>query len=247
MVLEGEIADLRANGHYKHAWSGYKEMILRAASSYDAPRMLEVGGGRSPSLTEDQVRRLGADYTVNDIDREELSLAPKWTSQLLGDIADPGLTARSEALERYDLIFSHMVFEHVTSPASGYRNVARMLAPGGLLINFIPTLFALPFVVNRLLPERASHEILRRAFPKRDLRSAPKFPAYYRWCNTLEPTCRKIEAQGFKEVSIVPFYGHDYYRKFQPLQALEEKWWPIASRLQIRPASTFAYVIAEGA
>ncbi len=100
-------------------------------------------------------------YTVNDIDAGELELAPTWVERMHGDIADPTLLTQGGRREGYDLVMSQMVFEHVRSPEMAYRNIVGLLAPGGILVNFIPTLYALPFLLNRALPDRLSKQLLQ--------------------------------------------------------------------------------------
>ena len=236
----------RGNGYFENAWVGYRSLILELASQIDNPRLLEIGGGRDPLLSQADVKSLHCNYTVNDIDAGELALAPSWVEGLHGDIADPDLFAPTRHADKYDLVFSQMVFEHVEHPEQGYRNIARLLAPGGILVNFVPTLYAAPFVLNRLLPERLAARILRFFFPRRNSHDVPKFPAYYRWCTTTGKTRRKLTAVGFADCELVPFFGHGYYARIPVARTLLAKFWPIAAKRDWRSLSTYAYVIGEG-
>lgn len=239
------LSSARASGTFTHAWESYRDLVWKLASQIENPRLLEVGGGRSPMFTEAEIETLNGTYTVNDIDASELSLAPQWVERLLGDIADPSLSEVTELHGTFDLVFSLMVFEHVERPEQAYKNVAKFLASGGVVVNFIPTLYALPFVVNRLLPERLTAPILRFFFPKRNPDEIPKFPAYYRWCTTTSKTERKLDSVGFRNSTIVPFYGHRYYQRIPGLRSVARRFWPVAFRRNWRSASTFAYILAE--
>jgi len=235
----------RGAGSYESAGAGYRSLILELARQGERLRLLEVGGGRCPLLSQVEVQELQCEYTVNDIDASELALAPAWVERLRGDIADLALLDPTKHMGPYDLIFSRMVFEHVENPEQGYRNIARLLAPGGILINFVPTLYASPFVLNRLLPERMSARILKLAVPNRNP-DARKFPAYYRWCTTTKRTKRKIDSAGFRETEITPFYGHGYYARIPVLRGLVQRLWPLAERHDWRWLSSFAYIMGEG-
>jgi len=236
----------RGAGSFRNAGAGYRSLILELARQHERPRLLEVGGGRSPLLLEAEVEELQCEYTINDIDAEELALAPSWVERLHGDIADPALFDRTKDTKLYDLVFSQMVFEHVKAPEQGYRNIARMLAPGGILINLVPTLYAPPFVLNRLLPERLSARILKLAFPNRNPQKTPKFPAYYRWCTTTKRTKKKLALAGFRETEITPFYGHGYYSRIPILRVLSPWFGRLAERHDWRVLSSYAYIMGEG-
>ena len=236
--------DLRGDRRWRRAWHGYRGAILDVASRLDRPRLIEVGGGRSPLLTEDEVAALGCDYTVNDIDANELARAPSWVTTLHGDIAAPGLAAVAGP-GSYDLVFAKLVFEHVRDPENAYRNIATMLRPGGIFVNLIPTLYAAPFVVNRLMPEELSARVLRWAMPNRNDDEVPKFPAYYRWCTSSSRTGARVRSVGFSHCLVLPFYGHTYYRKIPGLRTAADRFTDVASRREWRSASTFAYVVCE--
>lgn len=236
---------IHGDGNSTRAWQGYRDLVLGLAGQMNSPRVLEIGGGRAPLLTQEEVAALGGTYTVNDIDGRELALAPGWTTRLHGDIADPSVLGGGGAAGSFDFAFSRMVFEHVRDPAQAYANIAALLRPGGILVNFIPTLYATPFIVNKVLPERLAARMLRAVFPQRNNDETPKFPAYYRWCTSTPRTEDRICSVGFSHVTLVPFYGHSYYRKFPVLAALQSRVQEVAAERQWRALSAFAFVVCE--
>ena len=113
----------------------------RAAGRRDGclVRVMEIGGGRDPLLTFDEVRASGVHYTVNDISERDLSVGPAEFDRICFDIAgavDPSLHGS------FDLIVSRMVMEHVKDARRGWANVAALLAPGGVALAFHPTFVA---------------------------------------------------------------------------------------------------------
>ena len=239
--------------------AGFEELLSRIRSSYPDPylafpifirelakhransHLLEVGGGRTPLLTAEDVRQLGCTYTINDIDAGELALAPDWIERFHGDIADPRLVDVNR-MGRYDLIFSKAVFEHVANPRIAYTNVANLLAPGGVVVNLIPTLYSIPFVVNRIVPERVSERVMRLTtrLPE-DIR---KFPAYYRWCTSTDLTARRIASVGLPNTRVAPFYGHGYYNRINILHRIAKRLWNAFEKHQLTAMSSYAYIFA---
>lgn len=51
--------------------------------------------------------------------------------------------------QSFDVVESQNVAEHVRDPEAMHHNIHAMLKPGGVAIHFFPTLFAVPFIVNR--------------------------------------------------------------------------------------------------
>jgi SAM-dependent methyltransferase len=225
---------------HEKAWSFFdfvEDLIHRTG----VQTVCEVGGGANPALGLEFVRAHGIDYTVVDISEDELTKAPDGYRKLLGDVASPDFVAPA----RYDLVFSRMVAEHVRRPEQFHRNVYGMLVEGGRALHFFPTLYALPFVLNRLVPDAVSERLLQVVQPGRGRQGRHgKFPAFYHWCRG--PTRRQLErfhGVGFTVEEYIGFFGHAYFRKLRPLQVIED-W--IAASLVRHPVpllTSYAYVV----
>lgn len=192
------------------------ELISRAG----ARDILEVGSGASPTLPAAFVRERGLDYTTNDISVAELEKAEHGFRTLCLDFSDGEPPAPLHGA--FDAVFSRMVNEHVRDGARYYRNIATVLRPGGVSFHWFSTLFALPFLVNRLVPESLASLLLDAVVPKSRPRHK-KFPAYYSWGRG--PTARMIrrfDALGFDVLEYTGYFGHRYYEpRFPWLHALE--------------------------
>src|SRR5579862_8879641 len=157
----------------------FVDAVLAVASRPDVRRVCDIGGGANPRLSLECIRELGLDYTVLDISEAELSKAPPGYCKVHADIADANLGIENQ----FDFVVSRMVAEHVSNARVFHRNVFAMLAPGGTAIHIFPTLFTLPFTVNKLLPEPLSEKILLALKPYRTRDGkVGKFPARYEWC-----------------------------------------------------------------
>ena len=188
----------------------FRDLIV----AHNARCVLEVGSGANPLLPPTFVRERGIAYITSDIDPTELAKAdPVYEAVLLDltvPIADPAL------LGRFDLVFSTMVGEHIPDAHSCHANIFRLLQPGGYSVHHFASLWTLPFVFNRLLPDSLTDRILDLIHP-RDRHQHEKFPAHYDWCRG--PSAKMIarfQKLGFEVVRYTGYFGHGYYSKKLP-------------------------------
>ena len=191
------------------------DLALREAiRARSLKRICEVGGGANPALSLEFLQAHDLDYTILDISREELDKAPAGYAKIVADLCDDsGLKTAG----RFHLVFSKMLAEHIVSPKAFHRNIRGLLVNGGIALHFFPTMYALPFVMNRLMPEALSSRILPLVV-SRDPKLQRKFPAFYRWCRG--PRRRQIarfEGLGFRVLEYCGFFGHGYYNRIPML------------------------------
>lgn len=230
---------------FRWAWENYAPVVKALSQRLGLKRLCEIGGGRNPLLSLAEVRALGASYTVNDISAGELALVPDGFATACFDVA--GDRGALPAAQSFDLVFSRMVFEHVQDVAAAWRNLHHLLAPGGVALAFIPTLYSLPFLVNRLVPEWLSGAIVGRLYPHRDRNGlVPQFKAYYDHCVSREAAMRAmLEGSGFADCAVIPFWGHDYYRGLPVLRDVPARLSALAQRHDVRLLTSHAYVLAR--
>jgi SAM-dependent methyltransferase len=221
------------------AMHGYDDTLRSIIAQYPDADLLELGGGRWPSFRLSELPNNLRSYTVNDVSAQELSLVPQEYDKACFDVAGD-----ASAFEgRYDVVFSRFLAEHVRDGEAMHRNVHQVLKPGGVAFHLIPTLYALPFVINRLLPERVGQRVLDLLSPRREI--SPKFPAYYSKCHGNTPAMRKMfNAIGYQRVEIINFYGHFYYERIPGLRDLEKWFSRIASKNRWSSVSSYAYIFA---
>jgi SAM-dependent methyltransferase len=146
----------------------------------------------------------------------------------------------------FDLVFSLSTAEHVRDARLFHTNVRRLLRDGGRAVHFFPTLYSLPFVVNRALPERLSEPLLRAVMSGREHDgSHGKIPARYEWCRG--PSRRQIarlESCGFSIERYCGYFGHVYYRRLglEPLMAHASSF---LVRHPVPALTAFALVVLE--
>jgi len=206
-----------------------------------AMRFCEVGGGMRPVIPLARIGELGLEYVVLDELSTALERLPAGYEQYAASILDSA--AISELVSEkgaFDVVVSRWAAEHIPDGRKFHENVYKMLRPGGTAIHFFPTLYALPFVLNRALPPAFSSALLFRAWPDRKA----KFRPYYSWCRG--PSQRQIErfeSVGFSVERYTGFFGHGYFARIKPLRVAGKQ---LSSRLCEHPSPTltsFALVV----
>jgi SAM-dependent methyltransferase len=207
--------------HWRTGLTTYRDYLAEVVRTFRPKRICEVGGGASPTFPLDFVAEHELAYTVLDVSLAELDKAPAGYDKWHADITTVDATGR----EPYDLVFSHMVAEHVKSPRALHRNVRALLRPGGLAVHLFPTLFEPAFIANRLFPERLTGPLLRAVQPHRVTDSAHgKFPAYYRWCRGPTPKqLRRFTSLGYDVVDYVGYFGTGYTQRIPVLGQLDRR------------------------
>jgi hypothetical protein len=117
----------------------------------------------------------------------------------------------------YDLIFSRMTAEHFRDSGRAYGNMLRALSPGGLSVHCFATLYALPFVLNRVLSDGVASFLYER-FALRDRERHDKFRAYYSRCRgPRQDQIRFFQEIGYEVLEYRAHFGHNYYAPRLPL------------------------------
>jgi SAM-dependent methyltransferase len=140
-----------------------------------------------------------------------------------------------------------MVFEHIPDVEAAWRNVHKLLKPGGVALAFFPTLYALPVLINHLIPERLSRALLFKLRSERgDNGGDPKFPACYDWCfgseRKLAPMLRRA---GFSDFVVQPFWGYGYLDRIPVLRMIDHSFNRAAAKLGIKALTSYAWVLAR--
>jgi 2-polyprenyl-3-methyl-5-hydroxy-6-metoxy-1,4-benzoquinol methylase len=227
--------------HAPRAADTWATLVEKVVEQTRPRRVCELGGGAHPALSQEFVAEQRLEYLVVDVSDEELAKAPAGYAKFMADAASPTFDPPGA----YDLVFSISVAEHISRPDLFHRNVLRLLVPGGSAFHFFSTLYALPFVANRLLPEQITERVLRLVQPGREQTGGHgKFPALYRWCRG--PTRRQIarfEHIGFHVEEYVGYFGHGYYTKVRPLQAAQDRLESLLVRRPVPLLTSYASVL----
>lgn len=227
----------------EQAWEtsmmGYGDTLKAIVAAHTDADILELGAGRRPSFTLEEMPSTVQSYTVNDISADELALLPQGYDMACFDVSGDA----SNFSDHYDVVFSRFLAEHVPDGYAMHRNVHQVLRPGGVAFHLIPTMYAMPFVINKLLPERLTTWVLKILSPRRVI--SPKFPAHYSMCyGNPEWMAKKLTEIGYRKVEIRNFYGHFYYEKIPVLRTVHSWFSDLAARRNWTRLSSYAYIKA---
>ena len=223
------------------AWANFKRTVVEFRKIFTAQRLIEIGGGRDPLFNLQEIGQLGVEMTINDILPGELAVLPPGHRAAAFDVAgDPAQIG--EFRDAFDFVFSRMVFEHVSDGRRAWENVFELLAPGGLALTFVPTLYAFPFVVNRLLPDKLASTIVKAIYKNRTDEKDPVFPARYSWCFTDARLTKMLSQIGYRDVHVLPMYGHGYYKALPFMHGIHMRFAALARRRDWRAFTSFAFI-----
>jgi SAM-dependent methyltransferase len=202
--------------HSNNEWSEYAAFVQNLVQEHSARKICDVGGGANPVLPLQFITENQLDCTILDISSAELDKAPCGYKKLVQDIE----AERCGPTDLFDLVITKMMAEHLRNGRLFHKNIFSMLKPGGVAVHYFPTLYALPFLVNKWVPERLSSFLLDIFLP-RDRYQRAKFPAYYSWCYGPTPGMLKMLTEiGYEIVQYNGFFGNIYYTRVPILRDL---------------------------
>ena len=174
--------------------------------------ILDVGSGRAPTFAP-AARPEGSMYVGLDVSGEELAKAPagSYDEAWEADIT----TLRPELCDRFDLVVSWQVLEHVKPLPSAFANIRRYLVPGGRCVAQLSGRYSVFALLNRMVANEVGGAIAARVM-RRDRDTV--FPAHYDAC--YEAALARMLA-GWSAVEIHPRYkGAAYFNFSRTLQRL---------------------------
>jgi SAM-dependent methyltransferase len=243
-LLAKSFAELGVQNSDEWGWDNYERVLRHLIRRNGARQVLEIGGGRTAKFSLEDLGRMGVELTVNDISGSELARLPAGYHTACFDVA--GTLPSAIKRNAYDLAFSQMVFEHVADGRRAWKNLHEVLTPGGIGIAFLPTLFAFPYIVNWLIPDSVGKRIAELLDRKRSDDTTPVFPARYSWAFSIERWMKPMLSDiGYREVMIVPFYGHRYYQRFPVVRDIHARFTDLARRRDWRFFSSYMYVVVR--
>jgi len=111
-----------------------------------------------------------------------------------------------------DMIISRSVLEHVKDPILVYKELHRILKPGGDFIFIVPNLGHYASILSLLIPHRHHGSLVSAV---EDRRNEDVFPAYYR-SNSYRSIKKLSKKSGFKIVDFNYLNQYPYYFMFNP-------------------------------
>jgi SAM-dependent methyltransferase len=240
--LDGPIVEYRETGD---TFKILPELLKTVIKRHSSRVVYELGAGANPLLSLDYIGQGAIDYRIFDISAEELAKAPKGYQTQVMDVTLPSNGALHDSA---DFIFSKWTVEHIANPRQFHENVTQMLREGGIALHHFPTLYAPPYLLNKLLPDAISNVLLMMLQKGRERHGAQgKFPAYYRWCRgPLAIQFRRFESVGFRVLKYIGTFGHHPY--YDKIPVMRRAHAALATHLASHPCpllTSFAYVVLQ--
>jgi SAM-dependent methyltransferase len=194
----------------------------------DGVRILDLGGGRNPFLPP-ELRPQGARYVGADISTAELAAAPSgsYDATVAADISYP-----LPIEERFDIVLSWQVLEHVPSMPTALRNISDVLDPGGWLFAQLSGARAVFALLTRVVPYPVRVRLMTRLL---DEPEENHFPTRYDHC--LATDLRQL-LSSWSSAEVVPYFRGATYFEFSAL--LQRAYLRFENVLAERSADTMA-------
>lgn len=227
-VRAGELPE-----RYAEPW-GRPFFEAAAPSLVPGVRILDIGSGKRPTLPPEE-RPSDGRYTGMDISAKELDAAPggAYDETIVGDIS----SRRPELENRFELILSWQVLEHVPSMADALENMRAYLEPGGRMVSQVSGSLAVYSLLARIMPHAVSSRLMARLL---GADPGDKFPTRYDRCRAskLEPLLERWSEHG-----LTPLYkAGAYFRFSRPLERIYIRYEDWTERREHRDLATH-YVI----
>ncbi|NOH01017.1 MAG: methyltransferase domain-containing protein [Chloroflexi bacterium] len=223
----------------QNEWNEYSEYIQGLVRAYNVRIICDIGGGANPVLPLEFIEAHLLDCTVLDISSKELEKAPKGYKKLVQDMEAVDFPETGQ----FDFVVTKMMAEHVRNGRLFHKNVYLLLKPGGIAVHYFPTLYALPYLVNKLIPEWLSSFLLDIFLP-RDRYQTGKFPAYYSWTyGPTPPMLKMLREIGYEIVEYRGFFGTTYYSRIPIVREIHRAYTVFLSKHPNPYLTSWAQVI----
>lgn len=202
----------------RYSQSQYEDVLRSRVGK--ATRWLDLGCGHAvlPAWRAEAERALVAqcpEVFGLDYDFDALRASRTLTKLCRGDIST--LPFRDET---FDLVTANMVVEHLANPEQQFREVCRVLKPGGVFLFHTPNELGHPVMLSRAMPNAVKRRAAR-LLEGRDENDV--YPTFYR-ANRREKIMRLSRDAGFLASEIRLVTTSPVFNLVPPLLLLELLW-----------------------
>ncbi|MDQ7837664.1 MAG: class I SAM-dependent methyltransferase [Thermodesulfobacteriota bacterium] len=179
----------------KYSQTIYEDMLKKYVN--DKTKWLDLGCGHQvlpPWRLEEEKRLVATCKQAVGIDYDMRSLMQHATlkNRLRGDISN--LPLKNDC---FTLVSANMVMEHIESPEKQFKEIYRVLNPGGVVIFHTPR-YSCSISLVRIVPDFAKIKLIKLLQGREE---ADVFPTHYR-INTLDRIAEVAKRTGFEIVKL---------------------------------------------
>jgi 2-polyprenyl-3-methyl-5-hydroxy-6-metoxy-1,4-benzoquinol methylase len=106
----------------------------------------------------------------------------------------------------FEVVTSLWVAEHLKNPKIVFKEIFRVLKPGGLLLVATPNAKCWLLKIKQLLGQSVNNYVVKKLYGRAE---EDVFPAYYR-ANTVNEMTKLLEGAGFKDIEVKVNYDPGY-------------------------------------
>jgi len=189
----------------EHPYRVYERIILSYIKKKDV--VVDVGCGRAAQVLKKIIGECKVAIGMDIGDFEGVD-GRSGINFMRSDVINIGLKNNS-----VDLIISRSMFEHIKDPDKVYRELYRVLKPGGYVIFLTPNLYDYASLIAKTIPNRFHPKIVRITEGRSE---GDTFPTYFR-SNTQRVIKNLSQNAGFKIISIALLGQYPSYLMFNPV------------------------------
>ena len=167
----------------EHPYRKYEEKILSTLKNTDT--ILDAGCGRSAPILR---KFYGKTKTLIGVDLEEPTKGMQGIKYIKGDISSIDISSNT-----VDVVISRAVLEHVSNPIPIFKEIHRILKPGGSFVFLVPNLGDYVSILSKLIPNRFHKYIISKTEGRK---IDDVFPTYYN-ANTYSSIKKLSNKNGF--------------------------------------------------
>ena len=190
---------------WTHPYRTYEKIILDHIGPGSV--VLDAGCGRTAPVLQKLVG-FGKYLIGIDVCRLHKTQENKSLYLLKSDLQTISLSDNS-----VDVIISRSVLEHVGNPVTAYKEINRVLKPGGYFIFLTPNYYDYASLIAKLIPNRFHSRIVRLTEGRDE---DDTFPTYYR-SNTGRDIKKLAKITGFQVTRIDYLGQYPSYFMFNPM------------------------------
>lgn len=201
----------------RYAQYDYEETLFKMVP--EGAKWLDIGCGHQilPEWRHKQEQEIAARASLVvglDYDRPSLLKHRTISARIQGDIRR--LPFRENT---FDIVTANMVVEHLYAPEEQFKEIERVLKPGGAFVFHTPNYYCPIVLTASLVPDRLKRAIIKILEGRKD---EDIFPAYYK-ANTEKDIKRLSVVSGFivEEIKLITSGGHALFALFPPISVLE--------------------------
>jgi len=124
------------------------------------------------------------------------------------------------AAESFDLVTANMVVEHLEAPTPNFREISRVLKPGGAFLLHTPNAMGYPTLLARILPETVKKRAASRLDGRRE---ADVYPTFYR-ANSRRSLMAIARESSFEAIDLHFIVTSAIFAVVPPIALLELLW-----------------------